>query len=254
MLRCSLAVIALMLINLTAACYSPVPREEWPVRDDPLFRSTVWIEAGASLGSGVILHSSDRGTYVLTAGHMTEDEDSFLPPEAVVDVGVFALSHVSPVEEPYVRYAADVVATTVPRRPATGVAEASADAVVDQVSLRDFAVLRLRTDRRFLPAPLFPGSPEEVSDKPAVVVPVVPEMYPHRKPATCTADRVMCLTLVHGNSGAPVFVEGEIVGIASWLVFGPGPKKLQAFIRGHEKIRFLLAQPNASGGVAETPD
>ena len=183
-----LVVTAAILISLTAACYTPVPREEWPVRDDPLFQSTVWIEAGSSLGSGVILHSSERGTFVLTAGHVTEDEDSFLPPEAVVDVGVFALSHVSPVQEPYVRYAADVVATTVPRRPAEGAAEASVEALVDQVALHDFAVLRLRSDRRFHAAPLFAGSPDEAAGKPAFMVPVPPEMHPHRKPASCTAD------------------------------------------------------------------
>ena len=65
---------------------------------------------------------------------------------------------------------------------------------------------------------------------------------------------VMVLSAEHGNSGAPVFVEGEIVGLGTWLVFGPGPSKLQDFIRSHEGIRFLLAQPKASGGVAEAPD
>lgn len=253
-LRRSLVMVAVILIGLTAACHTPVPREDWPVRDDPLFRSTVWIDTDGKLASGVILHSSQRGTYILTCGHIIQDDDGIVNAEAVVDVGVYALSHATPIRDPYVMYPADVVATTAPGEESRDDAIAGSLAMIRWASLEDIAILRLRTDRRFLAAPLFTGSPDSVTGKAAVLIPVPPKMYPHRKPATCDAESVTCMTLVHGNSGAPVFVEEQVVGLGSFVAFGPGPKRLQEFVRKHEGIRFLLDEPNAFPGVTDVPD
>jgi hypothetical protein len=254
MLHRTPVVTAAILIGLTAACRTPVSPEDWPVRDDPLFRSTVWIRAPDSIGSGVIVHSSGRGTYVLTAAHMTADEDALLIPESAVGVGVFSISHAPPIREPYRIYTADVVATNAPAASAEDDSVAGSLAGLRWLAGNDIAVLRLRTDRRFLAAPLYTGPPDAVGGTAAVVVPVAPELYPHRKPATCDAKSVTCMGLVAGNSGAPAFVDGRVVGIVTHLAWGPGPKKLQKFIREHEEIRFLLEEPTASAGVAETPD
>lgn len=246
MLRRPRSVAAVLIIGLTSACLSPVPREDWPVKDDPLFRSAVWIEPPGKYGSGVIVHSSERGTYVLTVAHVISDDDGYRLPDGVVEVGVYAISHASPVGEPYVMYAADVVATTAPRATAGGDPVEGLLSQIRWLSWVDLAILRLRTDRRFLAAPLFTGSPDAMDDRPAVLVPVVPEMYPHRKPATCDPDTVRCPDIEHGNSGAPVFVDGEVVGVGSAVSHGPGPKMLQDFLREHEETRFLLAEPEAS--------
>lgn len=247
-------VAAALLICLTTACLSPVPREDWPVKDDPLFRSTVWIEPPDAYGSGVIVHSSGRGTYVLTAAHVATDDDGYRFPDGVVEVGVFALSHASRIREPYVMYTADIVATTSPSVPADGDPTEGILTRIGWVAGVDLVILRLRTDRRFVAAPIFAGSPDAVSYKPAVLVPIVPEMYPHRKHAICSSGTVACPDSVKGNSGAPVFVDGEVVGLSNWGGMGPGPRQLQEFIRKHDGIRFLLEEPDTPGGGTETPD
>jgi hypothetical protein len=254
MLQRCMAILVVFLIGLLPACLSPVPHEDWPVKDDPLFRSAVWIRPPGKYGSGVILHSSERGTYILTAGHVVSDDGGFLFPDGEVRVGVYGISHAPATQEPYVMYSADIVAATSPRSSTDRDPSAGITAQIRWLAWDDLAILRLRTDRLFVATPLFAGPPETVCDKRAVLVPVVPKMYPHRQSAFCDADIVHCPDSVKGNSGAPVFVDGQVVGIVNAVCLGPGPKKIQDFIRKHDEIGFLLAHPSTAIGGAETPD
>jgi hypothetical protein len=241
--RAALAV-ALAACLLIAACFSPVPQAKWPVKDDPLFASAVWIEQGAAYGSGAIIHSSkEHGTFVLTAGHMLQDDDGWLAPNVQVQVGVYAPSHAAPLGKDHELYEADVVATTIRPRPPKADAMARFAEVNRQFSGDDLALLRLRTDRLFKSIPIYRGEPAAVSGTAGFVVAVAPEMYPHRLAMTCAADRIECPKGAHGNSGAPAIVNGEVVGAFTYLVWGPGPSKLQAFLRGSEATRFLLDRP-----------
>jgi hypothetical protein len=236
------AVAGLALALLVAGCMSPVRPERWPVRDDPLFASAVWIENEGAFGSGAIVHSSERGTYVLTAGHMTQTDEGFLVPGGVVTVGVFAPTHLTPTGEPYELYEADIVASTVPPAPTANAAFHRAMETMRKVGAEDVAVLRLRTARRFRASPVHDGRPAAIAGRPAAVVAVAPEMYPHREPATCELDLVRCPEGAHGNSGAPVLVDGRVVGVYTYLAWGPGPQKLQAFLEGSPATRFLVGR------------
>ena len=79
-------------------------------------------------------------------------------------------------------------------------------------------------------------------------IPVVPKMYPHRKSAIWGAEYLGCPDFVDGNSGAPIFVDGQVIGVGSSVHMSPGPKKLQDFIRQHDELRFLLANPTTAPG------
>ena len=143
MRRRTSVVVAAILVGLTAACLSPVPREDWPVKDDPLFRSAVWIRPPDAYGSGVILHSSERGTYVLTGAHVVSDDDGYRFPDGEVRVGVYALSHSTPVREPFTMYAADIVATTSPDASTESDPLAGSLAQIRWLAWEDLAILRL---------------------------------------------------------------------------------------------------------------
>lgn len=230
----------LLLTLLLPACLTPVPREDWPVQDDPLFASAVWVHGPDGWGSGALIHSSARGTYVLTAAHVVCDDDGYVPDDAEVDVGVWDQSHDPAIHEPYATYRADVVAATAPRGPSPEGPDAGTAAIVDWIAGRDLAILRLRTDRRFTAAPLYTGAPDGIADAELVVVAVLPKMYPHRKPAMPLTERVFCYDTEDGNSGAPVFANGEVVGVCTSELVSPGPKQIRELIEAHEKIRFLL--------------
>jgi hypothetical protein len=238
-MRC-LHLLTVVVLALTPACYTPVPREDWPNRDDPLFASAVWIHSPGSLGSGVLIHSSGRGTYVLTAAHVACDDDGYVHADGEIEVGVWAHSHASAIREPYATYRADVVAATAPRVPTIEDPDAGTSALVDWIMGKDLAVLRLRTDRRFVPAPLYTGTPDGIHDTLVVVVAVAPEMYPHRKSALFLEEHICCTDTVDGNSGSPIFAGGKVVGVCSSEVLSPGPQQLHEFIGAHEEIRFLL--------------
>lgn len=227
-------------VALAPACYSPIPQDDWPEKDDPLFRYAVWIHSAGSWGSGALIHSSDRGTYVLTAAHVAADDDGYQHADGEIEVGVWALSHVPEIREPYAIYRADVVASTAPRARTAENPDAGLAALADWILGNDLAVLRLRTDRRFVAAPLYTGTADELEDAPLTVVAVVPEMHPHRKPAILLGEQVFCTHSVNGNSGSPVFANGRVVGVGTSEIMSPGPENLQAFIREHEEIRFLL--------------
>lgn len=227
-------------VALVPACYTPVPRDDWPEKDDPLFRYAVWIRSPDGLGSGALIHSSERGTYVLTAAHVAADDDGYQHADGTIEVGVWALSHDPGIREPHATYRADVVASTAPKTRTAEDSDAGLAALVDWVIGRDLAVLRLRTDRRFVAAPLFSGTTDELEDVPLTVIAIVPEMYPHRKPAIFIGENVFCTDSVDGNSGSAVFANGQVVGVGTSEVMSPGPKQLQEFIREHEEIRFLL--------------
>ena len=232
-----------LLTALTPACFTPVPQEDWPVRDDPLFRSVVWIHAPGAWGTGVIVHSSDRGTYVLTAAHVAADDDGYELADGEIEVGVWALTHAAELREPYATYRADVVASTAAGAPADEDPSAGIWAIGEWMLGNDLSILRLRTALRFEAARLHTGSTEGIGDRPAIVVAVVPEMYPHRKSALFAADRFVCLDSVDGNSGSPIFVDGRVVGLCTSEFLSPGPKLLHEFLREHEEIRFLLEEP-----------
>ncbi|MCP3860222.1 MAG: trypsin-like peptidase domain-containing protein, partial [Phycisphaeraceae bacterium] len=229
-------------------------REDWPERDDPLFAYAVWIHTpGGWWGSGVLIHSSDRGTYVLTAAHVASDDDGYAHADGKIEVGVWAQSHTSTIQEPHATYVADVVASTSARAPTSEDPDAGTAAMVDWIFGRDLAILRLRTDRRFVTAPLYTGSSDEIRDVPMVVVAVVPEMYPHRKSASLVGEKFLCPDSVDGNSGAPIFADGRVVGLCTSEILSPGPKLLDDFIRAHEEIRFLLETAAGPTGGMETP-
>jgi Trypsin-like peptidase domain len=251
MRRRTLFAAAVLVVGIAAGCLSPVPQDKWPVRDDPLFRFAVWIRPPDGYGSGVILHSSDRGTYVLTAAHVVSDGDGFSFPDGEVEVGIYADSHASPPGEPYTMYAADIVASTSPGASSREDTMAGILALTGWLGCKDLAILRLRTDRRFVAAPIFTGPPDALRIERAVLVPVVPKMYPHRKPALCDSDFVYLTDPVDGNSGAPVFMDGRVVGVCNILDLGPGPRMLQDFIRKHDDVRFLLEQPGVDPALRE---
>jgi hypothetical protein len=242
----------IMLVTvLIPACFTPVPQEDWPDRGDPLFRSVVWIHAPGAWGTGVIVHSSDRGTYVLTAAHVAADDDGYELADGEIEVGVWALTHTAELREPYATYQADVVASTAARAPTDEDPSPGIMAISDWMTGDDLAILRLRTALRFEAARLHAGSTEGIRDRPAIVVAVVPEMYPHRKSALLVADRFVCLESVDGNSGSPIFVDGRVVGLGTSKCLSPGPKLLHEFFRENEEIRFLLEEP---GIVVPTGD
>ncbi len=227
------------------ACYSPVPRRDWPDPDLPQAEHAVWLEVSAHLCSGTIVHSSpERGTYVLTAAHCVQKEFGIAEPAERIEVGVFALSHVDPIEEGWILYPADVVAVSgeppARERDSTWQTLQQFLGALRAMSGEDLAVLRLRTDRLFRAAVLHEAGPADLEGREAVVVAVAPEMYPHAKPARCRASDLDCPTGTNGNSGAGAYVDGKIVGIYNVQTgLSVGPEDLRRFLGASEATRFL---------------
>ena len=249
---CCHRLLVVIVAALIPACFTPVPREDWPEKDDPLFAYAVWIHTRGTWGSGVLIHSSGRGTYVLTAAHVACDDDGYVHADGKIEVGVWAQSHASSLREPYATYQADVVAATAPRAPTTEDPDAGLSALADWIRGVDLAVLRLRTNRRFAAAPLYTGPPDGIRDVPVVVIAVVPKMFPHRKPALYMGKYFFCTDSTDGNSGSPIFADGRVVGLCTSHVLSPGPRQLHEFMRAHEEIRFLLEAESRSTAGLET--
>ena len=135
-----------------------------------------------------------------------------------------------------------MVASTAAKAPTDEDPSAGLCAMGDWMLGNDLAILRLRTALRFEAARLHAGSTEGIGDRPAIVVAVVPEMYPHRKSALFAGECFVCVEITDGNSGSPIFVDGRVVGLCTSECLSPGPKLLHEFFRENEEIRFLLEE------------
>jgi len=84
------------------------------------------------------------------------------------------------------------------------------------------------------------------------VIAVVPKMFPHRKPALYMGKYFFCTDSTDGNSGSPIFADGQVVGLCTSHFLSPGPRQLHEFTRAHEEIRFLLEAESRSTAGLET--
>jgi len=153
-----------------STCLQPVSMSEWPLWNHPLLKYAVWVRHGAKYGSGAIIHSSpEKGTYVLTTAHVVQNEPGVLGPRVEVEVGIWSLSHRFPLDKDHEVYSAEVIASTgvEDRKPEDAYQELedTLRKVTNVISGRDLAVLRIRTDRLFVAARLFRGTPEAIAGK-----------------------------------------------------------------------------------------